>query len=197
MKKIIPWVLLVVAVYWLPFVFIYVKASPSIVGNVEYLPRTDAGLIFGANLNNGEVSPVLKERLEAGKIIWEKEKAQKLVVSNMSKASLVMQNYLLENGVPKNAIELDEQAKRTKYTCLEEKKNYSDGRKVIFISQGYHLPRLIYQCQKIGVEGVGFPAENLDSVDRSGYSLFTRAITRARRYAREAGIMWLVVLRLY
>ncbi len=183
-------------IFWLPFLLIKVTTSSKIVDFIGDLPKSDAVIVFGAIVRGGEISPLHQERLDAGKEILFK-KTDKIVVSNMEKASNAMKGYLLEKGVSSEMIEIDSKAEKTPDTCRFEKNNHPEGRIVIFVSQGFHLPRILYQCEKIGVEGIAFPAENLEKNKKSQYSIFTRFFIKSKRYIREAELMWLVILGVY
>jgi SanA protein len=184
--------------FWLPFFFIKLTTQSKIINSISQLPTSDAIIIFGANVTPQKTpTPILQERLDAGKTIFDANKGNKLVVSNAKLGADIMAQYLTEQNISPELIEIDPQADKTTDTCKYEKQQYPNARKIIFVSQGYHLPRIIYQCQKIGVDGIGFPAENIESIDRSQYSLFTRLSIRTQRYAREAWLDWLAVLNIY
>ncbi len=170
----------------------------NIIDSIDQLPVSDAVIIFGAHVTeDGEVTPLLKERLDAGKAIVTAGKSKKIVVSNTENAANIMAQYLQKEGVEASLIEIDTQAVKTTDTCSYEKKQHTENRSVIFVSQGFHLPRLLFQCQKIGIQGIAFPAEVLHTIDSSEYSFITKVTTRASRYLREAGLTWLAVLNIY
>lgn len=186
------------AVYLLPFLIVSQTSSAEIKSSVDNLEVADAIIIFGTLVNeNGDINPLLKERLEAGRAIFEAGKSKKIVVSNTEEASQVMAEYFFEAGVPENAVELDTQAVITADTCAYEKERYPEMRKLIFVSQGFHLPRLMFQCKKLGVLGTGFSAEASGIIDKLQYSIFTKISVRAKRYLREAGLMWHAVFSKY
>jgi len=189
-----PFIILFI-LYWLPFLFIELKSQPQ--EKLEALPLSDAVIVFGTLVRDGTVSPLLKERLDAGIAIYIKGKALKIVVSNRKKASSIMQEYLLENAIPPSAIILDTTAEKTPDTCRYEKKTYPTPRKLIFVSQGYHLARIRYQCKKLGVTAVSFPAENIRKQRASLFSSFNVFTIRTKRYFREAGLTWLAFLGIY
>ena len=184
--------------FWLPFLIVSAVLQPRIFSTLESLPKADAALIFGAHLTDKkELTPLLFERVEAGRILLEKGYVESLIVSNTPVAAEVMRLYLQEQGVGLQFIEIDHQAAFTTDSCHAEKKKFPQGRTVIFLSQGFHLPRLLYQCRQAGVSGIGFQVEALGLVDRSKSSIFTRLTTRGRRYTREAALIWLAVLGIY
>lgn len=197
-KKIVIVLLILAVIYWLPFTVTLLENKSDIASSINQLPNSDVAIIFGTLIGKSEeVSPLLKERLEAGKAILASGKSKKIVVSNTKDATDVMANYLYNVGISPNLIEIDRQAEKTPDTCAYEKKEYPEKRKVIFVSQGFHLPRLLYQCKKLGVEGIAFSAEALNTTDRPVYSLLTKLLIRTSRYIREAGLTWLAFLNIY
>lgn len=199
MKKIfksLALIILFIFIYLLPLKIITLQNKSKIIKNIDQLPKSDTAIVFGTVVRNNQISPLLEERLVAGKEILINQKSSKITLSNTENATQAMKDYY-ENKISLDSIELDIQAEKTPDTCRYEKQQYPNGRKVIFISQSFHLPRLIYQCKKLGVEGAAFPAENVSIIDRSQYSFFTKITTRVKRYFREAGLTWLAVLNIY
>lgn len=197
-KKAVIIIAVLIVQYWLPFIIITLSGRSNIVSSIEQLPNSDAVIIFGTLVNeSGDISPLLKERLDAGKAILEAGKAKTMVVSNTEAAASVMADYLFVSGIDNKLVEIDIQAEKTPDTCAYEKESYPGNRKLIFVSQGFHLPRLLYQCKQLGVQGIAFPAEELATIDRSGYSILTKLQVRTGRYIREAGLTWLAFLNIY
>lgn len=183
--------------YWLPFLLIKNISDKHIVHTIDRLPDSDAVIIFGTLVDNrGTISPLLRERLEAGIQILEKGRARKIVVSNMKSASDVMAGYLYSRGIKPELVEIDPEADNTPDTCRFERKHHR-GRRIILVSQGFHLPRVSYQCRKAGITGTAFPAESIDITDRSTGHIAEIIYIRCSRYIREAGLTWLAVLNIY
>lgn len=197
-KKTIIIIVVLIVLYWFPFIIIVLSGRPNIVANIDQLPSSDAVIIFGTLVNeSGDISPLLKERLHAGKAIVEAGKVNKVVVSNTEAAANVMADYLFTQGIDRNMVEIDIQADKTPDTCAYEKNQYRESRKLIFVSQGFHLPRLLYQCNQLDVRGIAFPADALKTSDGSEYSFITKLQIRTIRYIREAGLTWLAFLKIY
>ena len=185
-------------IYWLPLGIVILIGRQNIATTIDELPDSDIVIIFGTIVNDsGEISPLLKERLEAGKAIMEAGKSSKIVVSNTEGAANVMATYLYNKQIPSDLVEIDTHADKTPDTCKYEKERHPENRKLIFTSQGFHLPRLLYQCNQLGVKGIAFPSEMLNTIDRLEYSFLTKFKVRTIRYIREAGLTWLAFLNLY
>ncbi|MCK4635894.1 MAG: YdcF family protein [Candidatus Moranbacteria bacterium] len=201
-KKITLIIAILIVIYLLPLQIITLTTKSKIIPTINQLPESDAIIIFGTVVRENKISPLLKQRLEAGEKIYHSSRERfqtvpHIVVSNTESTTKVMAEYYHNKNIPSDSIELDVQAEKTPDTCRYEKQQYPNGRKVIFVSQGFHLPRLLYQCKKLGVEGIAFPAEKLDNTNKSDYSLFTKITVRTERYFREAGLTWLAVLNIY
>lgn len=188
---------IILFIYWLPFFIIMLEGQSNIIDSIDELPEAEVAIIFGTQVSESEVFPLLKERLDAGKKLLEMKKVKKLVVSNTEDAANIMAQYLIKEGVEEDLIEIDIQAEKTPDTCKYEMNEHPEKREIIFISQGFHLSRLLFQCKKVGVEGIAFPAETLRTINSSEYSIFTKISTRTFRYTREAGLTWLAVLNIY
>lgn len=196
-KKIIVGIVALCFVYWLPFLIVLLSSRSDIVQAFDSVPPSDAVIVFGTLVNDGEVSPLLQERLDTAAYLIDTEVSDTIVVSNTQTAAEVMAVYLNDFGVTESQIELDTQAETTVDTCNYEYEQYGGERSVLFVSQEFHLPRLMYQCNKAGVEGIGVPAELVGTIDRSQYSWFTKVRVRSSRYIREAALTWLAVLGIY
>lgn len=197
-KKAIIILFVLLAIYWLPFGIIILSSRSDVISTIDKLPNVDVVIIFGTLVNDsGEITPLLRERLEAGKAILEAGKSKKIVVSNTKDAANVMAQYLYTQGVDNDLVEIDAQADKTPDTCRYEAENHTENRKLIFVSQGFHLPRLLYQCNQLDIKGIAFPAEALKTIDRSDNSFLTKVQVRTSRYTREAGLTWLAFLNIY
>ncbi|HIP94545.1 MAG TPA: YdcF family protein, partial [Leucothrix sp.] len=195
LMKVLKIVLILLIIYWLPFLSISVKSHPQ--KNIERLPVADTVIVFGTLVRNANVSALLKERLDASIAIYNAQKAKQIVVSNMASASATMRRYLIANGIPPKDIASDISAEKTPDTCRYEKRMYPQQRKLIFVSQGYHLPRISYQCNKLGVLATTFPAESINKYRASLFSSWEVFMIRVKRYFREAGLTWLALLNIY
>lgn len=143
------------------------------------------------------ISPLLKERLEGGKMIYDAGKTQKIVVPNTPFAASVMKDYLAAKWVASWDIYLDTWAVTTVDTCLFEKQQHPNWRSAIFVSQGFHIPRVVYQCHREWVQWVGLVVDRLGIIDRSQYTPWTKLRIRSGRFFREALFDWAAILKIY
>ena len=158
--------------------------------------RADAALIFGALVRGGQISPLHAERLDTGVELFNAGKVETLVVSNAPKAAAIMAEYLRDQGIPSASIELDTNALKTPHTCANEIEGDQD-RSVILISQRFHLPRIAYQCRKLGLTGQYVEADQPHVEVNSSRSPLAVLRIRAKRYVREAVLVWASLIGVY
>ncbi len=153
----------------------------------------EAALVFGARVRGGTISPLHRERLETARALWASGTVSRVVVSNAPAAARAMQGYLLSRGIPPEAIELDGTAISTLDTCRAEAAR-PGSRRVILISQRFHLPRIGLHCARYDLDTQFVMA---DSPDRAVAPLWTRIRVRSARALRETALIWGVLLGLY
>jgi SanA protein len=120
-------------------------------------------IVFGAGLwRDGRLTPVLSDRVTTAAQLYFTGKVKILLMSGDNRFAnynepAAMQRYALELGVPKEAIVLDYAGRRTYDTCYRAK-NIFKIEDAILITQGFHLPRAIYTCNRLGVNSIGVVA---------------------------------------
>jgi SanA protein len=143
-------------------IFVKNKTNHLIYNNINEIQNTNVGIIFGAGINGDQPSKYLKDRLDAGILLYKSKKINKILLSgdngNDEHDELtVMKNYCFQNGVDTTKIYLDYAGFDT-YSTMFRAKNIFKIDKAILISQKYHLNRAIYIGDKLGVKSIGFSA---------------------------------------
>ncbi|MEM9060832.1 MAG: YdcF family protein [Pseudomonadota bacterium] len=173
-----------------------VLVSQTDIRSPETARSADAALVFGALVRESRISPLHAERLDTAAKLLESGKIRRIVVSNAPRAASVMSEYLVGKGVPRSAIEIDPDAIKTPHTCANEL-DRAEARDVILISQRFHLPRIAYQCRKLGLVGQYVEADRpVDEITSARSPLAVFRI-RAVRYAREAVLVWASLIEAY
>lgn len=129
---------------------VFPLAQVAFFGGSDYRARSDAAVIFGAQVNSGGgLSASLADRVNTGIALYRAGYAKKLVMSGAVGASgldepLYMARYAEQAGVPAKDILLDHQGWNTDDTVANTVALFRrDGiRSVLAVSQGYHLPRV-------------------------------------------------------
>lgn len=142
----------------------YVKNSvkDNIVKKVK-TNNIDCILVLGAGIKNDKPSKTLKDRLDKTVELYEYGVSKKIVLSGDKHGNynepLVMKNYLVENGVNEEDIELDEKGFST-YESIYNIKNKFKYKNIIIVTQKYHLYRALYIANNLRIKAIGISAVN-------------------------------------
>ena len=128
------------------------------------------GVVFGAGITrSGDPSLALKLRLDKALELYGDQKISKIFISGRTAETSIMKNYLLKNGISLNNIIEDSDGKNTLVT-INNVKNFTlkndTGNGIVFISQRYHIPRIVLITWKKGLSEVSFIAADTKKVDR-------------------------------
>ena len=128
--------------------------------------HADCILVLGAGVSNGKPSPMLEDRLQKGVELYENQLAPKIIMSGDHGRQEydevnVMKNYAIDKGVPSEDIFMDHAGFKT-YDSIYRAKEIFQSKKIIIVTQEYHLSRALYIANKLGLEAVGVPAEKKD-----------------------------------
>ncbi len=181
---------LVAAIFFTPLA--YLTLTTPIV-TVKTAQPADTAIIFGAIVRDGNISPLHRERLEAGLALLQQDIAQTITVSNTQKAATIMSIWLSERGVLPQKIAVDGSAVTTSDTCRAVK-GYTPGGGYILVSQRFHLPRIALQCRASGITGQYLAADNANTPERATATLWTKLRIRSYRHTREAFLVWSVLI---
>lgn len=191
--------LLAIIIFWLPWLVINHYNQFYILNNGS--PNYKYIIVFGGKAQtDGSLSEINQERLLAAKFLANRSTITadaKIIVSNSGLVTDQMKTVLVEQGIADTRIEIDDTADTTAATCHHAIEQGLSGKSVVFVSHGYHLPRVIYQCRKIGLRGFGFAAESLSPIDRASLPVWKVGWIRSVRTIREAALSWLVLLHIY
>lgn len=146
------------------------RASGRVVDveNTKEIYGVDCIIVLGAYVRtNGSPSDMLRDRLDTAIALYERGVSEKIIVSgDHGRAEYnevgVMKKYLVENGIPEENVFMDhagfstyESMYRAKEIFLKE----SHYKRVIVVTQGYHLYRSLYIAESIGLDAYGVPAD--------------------------------------
>ena len=169
--------------------------------NRDEARAADAIVVLGAAQYNGRPSPVLRARLDHAADLFQREFADKVVVTGGKQAgdrvteATASANYLAEHGVPQEAI-LREVEGRTSWQQLAAAAAFLKQRgmtKVLLVSDGFHSARIAAIAGELGLEGYTSPAPDspihgLGELRYVGKETLVVAASRILGYRRVAGI---------
>lgn len=163
MFKIFKYVVIIVFVFALVILFInfYVVSSTksSFVTDYKNLGDVDCIIILGAGVRDGNPSPMLEDRLLKGIELYKNLVSGKIIMSGDHGRKdydevNVMKSYAIENGINSSDIFMDHAGFST-YETMYRAKEVFKAKKVVIVTQQYHLYRALYIAKKLGLEAYG------------------------------------------
>ena len=130
------------------------------------LDNADCILVLGAGIRNNKPTPMLRDRIKQAVALYQDGKAPKIIMSGDHgqvdyDEVTVMKKYAMEEGVPSSDIFMDHAGFST-YESLYRAKEVFEAKKVIIVTQDYHLYRSLYIANSLDIEAVGVAANFQD-----------------------------------
>lgn len=120
----------------------------------------DCIMVLGCGVNDdGSPSAMLLDRLMCGVELYEAGAAPKLLMSGDHGRTEydevnVMKNYAIDCGVPSSDVFMDHAGFST-YESMYRAKEIFGVKKMVIVTQEYHLYRSLYTAEKLGIEAKG------------------------------------------
>jgi vancomycin permeability regulator SanA len=128
------------------------------------LPNTDCILVLGCGVRpDGTPSAMLADRLKQAIALYNSKAAPKLLMSgDHGQKSYdevnTMKQYALNAGVPSADIFMDHAGFST-YESIYRARDIFEAKKMIIVTQKYHLPRALHIAKAFGLEAYGVSAD--------------------------------------
>lgn len=161
-------VLMGVAVAFVLFVNLYMKISTSseIIdrGYCFKVQDVDCVLVLGAGVWGDKPSPMLKDRLQMGINIYKNDLVASKIIMTGDHGSKeydevnVMKKFATDSGVPSEDVFMDHAGFST-YDSIYRAKEIFGAKRIIIVTQKYHLPRALYIAKKLGLDAYGVEAD--------------------------------------
>jgi SanA protein len=135
--------------------------------SAQNVPNADTVLILGAYVfPDGTLSAMLKDRVMVGYELYENGKAPKIIVSGDHGRQdydevNAMKDFIKSKGVTGKDIFMDHAGFST-YESLYRARDIFQVKKVIIVTQEYHLLRAIFIARELGLEAYGVASDNHD-----------------------------------
>jgi SanA protein len=145
---------------WVISAYVVVKARPRMYTDAAAIPVAEAVIVPGASVyRSGKLSPVLRQRMDGALRYLQLHQGAKLVLSGHAipggyNETVAMLDFARRNAVPLEDILVDEKGRSTYVTLLNFRRS-SGIRKILIVSQDYHLPRALYIAEAMGFEASG------------------------------------------
>jgi len=164
----IMWIFIVGFFYTLIANIYIIESTKSQIIDIEKLENIDnidAILVLGCKVHEDFTpSLMLSNRLDKGIEVYNLIHSKLLLSGdNASKGYNevnVMKNYVLASNIPSKDIFLDHAGINT-YDSIYRAKNIFGVKKIVIITQKYHLNRALYLANQLGIEAVGIEANDI------------------------------------
>ena len=123
-------------------------------------------MVLGSSVYGNTLAPTVENRVLTGLALYEGGSSDRLLMSgDHGKKDYdevnSMKQYCVDKGVEPNVIFLDHAGFST-YDSMYRARDIFGVRKVIIVTQGYHLYRAVYIARALGLEAYGVVADGPD-----------------------------------
>ena len=127
------------------------------------LKDIDCILVLGAGIWGNRPSPMLEDRLLQAISLYEKNVSAKIIMSGDHGRKEydevnIMKQYAIEKGVPSENIFMDH-AGFSSYESIYRAKEIFQAKKIVIVTQEYHLYRSLYIANQLELEAYGVGAD--------------------------------------
>jgi len=139
--------------------WVYLVARDKI-KTVETVEQAEVAIVLGAYVRpNGELSYILKDRLDWGYELYRQGKIDKILVTGDHgqveyNEVQAMKSYLLSRGVPEEDIFMDHAGFDT-YDSMYRARDVFMVKSAIVVTQNFHLKRAVYVGSRLGMDVQG------------------------------------------
>ncbi|PKM77699.1 MAG: hypothetical protein CVU90_05945 [Firmicutes bacterium HGW-Firmicutes-15] len=140
------------------------QAGEKYIFSADQVPDAEVVLVLGAYvLPDGKVSDMLNDRLTVGYELYEQGKAPRILVSgdhgrtNYDEVN-TMKSFLKGKGVPSQGIFMDHAGFST-YESMYRARDIFQVKKLIIVTQHYHLQRALFIARSLGLEAYGVASD--------------------------------------
>lgn len=127
---------------------------------MDRLPVLPVALVLGAEVYaDGEPSRFLRARLDLAVQLYRRGLVAQVLASGDGRSRFYnetggMRDYLVRAGVPADALLVDDAGFDTYDSCLRARDVFG-LRRLVVVSQSYHLPRALVICRTLGIDAWG------------------------------------------
>ncbi len=145
--------------------YVRISTNKQIIKENDYtaLSDVDCIIILGAGIWEDKPSPILEDRLLEGIKLYQNSVSDKIIMSGDHGRREydevnIMKNYAIEKGIPSENIFMDHAGFST-YESIYRAKYIFEAKKVVIVTQEYHLYRALYIANQLGLEAYGVGAD--------------------------------------
>jgi SanA protein len=169
MKKLLKYVIIAIIIITIIVLginlYVRISTNKQIIKENDYtaLSDVDCIIILGAGIWEDKPSPMLEDRLLEGIKLYQNSVSDKIIMSGDHGRREydevnIMKNYAIEKGIPSENIFMDHAGFST-YESIYRAKDIFEAKKVVIVTQEYHLYRALYIANQLGLEAYGVGAD--------------------------------------
>ena len=140
------------------------KTEEKIIPLDELKGNYDAILVLGCKVEENGPSMMLSKRLDRGIETYNKLNTKLLLSGDHGQKEYdevnVMRDYVLKEDIDSKDVFLDHAGFST-YDSIYRAKNVYGAKKIVIVTQRFHLYRALYIAEELGLEAVGVRAEDV------------------------------------
>ena len=135
------------------------------------LSEIDCIIILGAAAWGDKPSPMLEDRILQGIQLYQNGVSKKIIMSgdhgkdNYDEVN-IMKQFAIEKGIPSEDIFMDHAGFST-YDSIYRAKEVFGAKKIIIVTQKYHLYRALYIANSLGLEAYGVGSDPREYVGKT------------------------------
>lgn len=161
MKYII--ILVIVMILMVSGINLYVKITTKkqiiTLEECANIGKFDCIIVLGAGVWGDKPSPMLEDRLKEAILLYNNDVASKIIMSGDHGTKgydevNIMKQYAIDAGIPSEDIFMDH-AGFSSYETIYRAKEIFEAKKVIVVTQKYHIYRTLYIANQLGIEAYG------------------------------------------
>lgn len=147
----------------------------------------DCILVLGAGVApSGKPTWMLEDRILTSEELYNVNASPKIIMSgDHGRVTYdevnTMKDYAINDGIPSEDIFMDHAGFST-YDSMYRVKEIFGAKKIVIVSQKYHLTRALYIAKKLGIEAYGVSADKRDYLAKQKYRVFREWIARTKDF---------------
>lgn len=163
LRLLLSWLLLAAAT-----VYTAALVTVLVVSQQDQRRPVDAIVVLGAAQYNGRPSPVLRARLNHALHLYREGHAPRIIVTggmgrgDTTSEAIVGRHFLVTHGVPSDAVIVQAQGRSTQasMTAVSEWLDQQGLRRVLLVSDPFHMFRLRMEARRTDIEAYTSPTED-------------------------------------
>lgn len=147
--------------------YVLLSADQHSTGEVAEVPAAEVAIVPGALVKpNGEMSPMLADRVAQAAALWQAGRVRKILVSGDHGSwdydePGTMRKALVADGVDPADVFEDHAGFETWATMVRARSIFNVHDAVV-VTQGFHMPRALFLADEAGIEATGLTADQHD-----------------------------------